>query len=164
MKNVFVWSIVLVGFIAAYAANANKIYKKKSGPAYRLEFTDASGTSGLSDTLAIGTGNSATIYVDSTTDRQVGIEENSDSLRVYVYFAGEADTSQAQIEMKVQPQAGTGFQFTMDAVDTLDGWSATAKMQTFKFRNYPGMKHVLKITAFGTTDEVNILGIRVLPE
>lgn len=152
MKNILIAICLL--FVSAYAANVNVLMKKQKTNVY-----DAV----QSDTLGINTGNTKTFLADTAESPDQGILQGNligDSVWCYILgYASDDDTSAAQCVLYESPNAHLTW-IAIDT-DTLRGYSTTAERVILKAGNNPNCSYKAVIEAYGTTDSVSILKVRM---
>jgi len=154
MKKIF--AIILVAFFVSQAANVNQPCYSERNNIYKMN---------ISDTLGIQTGNSATVYLDTTSATRKGIAGDAltgDSIAVMVWGYGDADSTQVQIKIDESPDAGSNY--VTVKTDTLKAMTASVNSKKVITGKNPNCMYRVVETAYGTTDSSCVLGTRIWGE
>jgi len=151
MKKII--ALVLVAFVLAFAGNVNKPMVKKTNNVFQMQ---------VGDTLGLNTGNTATVYFDTTTTHRVGLgSEALDGDSIATLAVGYWDGDETSMQINIQESVNGGTTWVSSATDTLTCSAAGATRKVVKAAKIPGAMYRLYLETYGTTDSMCVENISV---
>ena len=117
------------------------------------------------DTIPVATGHAKIMYLDTAGSPDKGISEDNfsaDSIAVLIFGYGDADTTQARVDIDESYDGNTTFINMIR--DTIVFPSTSAYGEIFYIKKHPGATLRVVVRGYGTTDNSNLLGIRAWGE